>query len=67
MEIKLSRVDKKLNKEVDPSLSSKVKLRDFLEGLYEGQQMRQQQRELLGYATKMKKDAQDKEVKMAQA
>lgn len=56
-ELKAQRLARKMTQEVVPQLEEKRRLRDLLDSLYEGQQLKAQAKELQAYAAKMKKDA----------
>jgi hypothetical protein len=62
-ELKAQRLSRKMTQEVVPQLEEKRRLRDLIDSLYEGQQLKTQAKELQAYAAKMKKDAIEREVK----
>ena len=66
MKIKSERNHRKMRQEVDPQLAEKTRLRDMLESLYEGQQIKQDQKTLQQYSSKMKKDTIEREIKTQQ-
>jgi hypothetical protein len=63
LQLKLQRLNRKLHNEAKPQIEAKQRLRDILEGLHEGQILKKQYKELLGYAHKMASDATDREAK----
>jgi hypothetical protein len=63
MKIKSERHHRKMRQEVEPQLAEKTRLRDLLESLYEGQQLKQEAKELGSYSQKMKKDSLERELK----
>ncbi len=65
LELKLQKVNRKLLSELTPQVEQKRKLRDMLEAMYEGQQLKQQQKELSMYSSKLKKDALERESKIS--
>lgn len=65
LELKLQKVNRKLLSELTPQVEQKRKLRDMLEAMYEGQQLKQQSKELSMYAAKLKKDALERESKIS--
>lgn len=65
LELKLQKVNRKLLSELTPQVEQKHKLHDMLEAMYEGQQLKQQQKELSLYSAKLKKDALEREAKIS--
>lgn len=66
LDLKVKKLSSKVDIQLKEQVEKKKKLRSMLDDMYEGQ-LKYEQKELMGVASKMNKDSTDKEIKLQDA